>query len=168
MINGNMVGASMLTPKSLILEDENGNSFVGVTVGEEAIFTADPKTDIREGTIAATDQGVVTGEAIIPNYETSTGTKIIRANSQFQMTLTKHDTYDYTQLQCIICLYNSSMSNSVAAEWVVIGDNVYGVNSTTAIATTSKDSENKSINFNFTNTSDNIYVIRYFTYKELY
>lgn len=168
MINGNMIGASMLTPKSFVLEDENGNSFVGVTVGEETIFTADPKTDIREGTIAATSEGVVTGEAIIPNYETYTGVKIIKANSDFKIVLDMHDMYDYTQLQCLVCVYNSSLNNSVATERVVIGNNVYDVNSTVVTAVVTKNAEDKTIDLNLINTSSKMYVIRYFTYRELY
>lgn len=167
-IAGNMVGSYSQIGKTFILTDESGNEYTGVVTDKEVIFTAHADTDIREGTVAATDEGVVVGSAIIPNYETYTGTKLIRANGDFKITLTLHDLYDYTQLQCLICLYNSSMNNSVATERVVIGSSVYDVNSTIVAAPVTKDSNDKSINFNLTNTSDNRYVIRYFTYKELY
>lgn len=166
-ICGNMVGG-LIIPKSFVLVDENNVELVGVTVGEETVLTANAKTDIREGAVAATEEGVVTGEAIIPNYETSTGVKLVKAGSDFQIVLTRHDTYDYTKIQCIICKYNSSANDSVSAEWVAIGDNIYGVNSTAAVATITKNTENKSINLNLINDSDDMYVIRYFTYKELY
>lgn len=166
-IYGNATGGFGM-PKTFVLTDKNGNEFTGVVVGERAVFTANAAQDIRKGKVAATDAGIVTGSATIPNYETYTGKKIIEAGSEFQITLTLNDMYDYTELQCIICPYKSSMDDSVSAEHVVIGDNVYGVNSSSAIATVTKNKTEKSIDFNLTNTTDIPYIIRYFTYKELY
>lgn len=167
-ISGNMVGSYSPIGKTFILTDENGIELTGVCVDNQVVFTADASTDIREGMVAATDSGVVTGSAIIPNYETSTGAELIKENGDFKITLTMHDMYDYTKLQCLICLYNSSLDNSVATEHVVIGDDVYDVNSTTVVSTVTKDVDSKSIDLNLTNISNNKYVIRYFTYKELY
>lgn len=167
-IAGNMIGSYSQLGKTFILTDEGGNEYTGVVVGQEVIFTANAATDIREGTVAATDEGVVTGSAIVPNYETCTGVKIITANSDFKFILDLHDLYDYTQLQCLICLYNSSLNASVATERVVIGDYVYDTNSTVVIATVTKNADDKTIELNLTNTSSNMYVIRFFTYRELY
>ena len=166
-IYGNMVGGGAPL-KTLILQDEEGNEMTGIVVGQEVIFTANAATDIRDGKVAATDEGVVTGAAIIPNYETSTGVKIIKAGAAFKFSLTLHDMYDYTKLQCLICSYNSSINNSVATDRVVIDNNVYGTNSTVVLATVTKNADDKSINLNIANTSENMYTIRYFTYKELY
>lgn len=167
IIYGNMVGGAAPL-KTLIMQDESGNEMVGVVTESAIVFTADPKTDIREGTVAATDAGVVTGEAVIPNYETSTGVKIVKAGSAFTISLITHDTYDYTEIQCIICPFDTSMDQSIAAEKVVIGDDVYSANSTDSLATITKNTENKSVDLNIINTSDVPYIIRYFTYKELY
>jgi hypothetical protein len=167
IISGNMVGGAAPL-RTLILEDTDGNQLTGVVVGREVIFTANAAEDIREGKVAATDAGVVTGSAIIPNYETSTGQKIIRSGRSFTLSLSQHDAYNYTELQCIICAFNTSMDDSVAAEKVVIGDNVYSSNSTIVVSNVTKNLENKSIDFNLINTSDISCIIRYFTYKELY
>lgn len=167
IISGNMVGGAAPL-KTLILEDADGVQLTGVVVGSEVVFTADASSDIREGKVAATDAGVVTGSAIIPNYETITGQKIIRAGSVFKLTLSQRDAYDYTELQCIICPFNSSIDDSVAAEMVIIGDCIYNANSTTLVATVLKNPDDKSIDFNLTNTSDVSYIVRFFTYKELY
>ena len=61
--------------------------------------------------------------------------------------------------------YNSSVSESVAVDRVVIDDSVYTTGSTEPISTVTKDDENKSINFGIMN-GDSPSVIRYFTYRE--
>ena len=167
-IAGNMIGSYSQLGKTFIITDEDGIEYTGVVTDKEVIFTANAATDIREGTVAATDEGIVTGSAVVPNYETTTGVKIITSGSEFKITLTWHDMYDYTKLQCIICKYNSSINDSVAADRVFIGDDVYGANSVISMATVTKNRDEKSIDLNLTNTSDGIYVVRYFTYKELY
>lgn len=154
-------------PKTFILTDENGTELTGVVVGEKTIFTANASDDIRIGKVAATSEGVVTGSKIFPFYTTCTGKKIIPAGSEFKMVLSTQDIYDYTELQCIICPFNSTMEGSVEAEKVVIGDNVYDTNSTSVLSTVSKNLDEKSVCFNMTNTTDVPYIIRFITYKEI-
>lgn len=60
MIIGNMVGGSAAMGKSFIIEDEHGNSVVGVVVGEETVMTA-TAADIVKGKTAGTEDGIVTG-----------------------------------------------------------------------------------------------------------
>lgn len=165
IISGNMVGgASPL--RTLILEDSDGVQLTGVVVGSEVIFTADASTDIREGKVAATDSGVVTGSAIIPNYQTYEGTKIITNGAPVVLSI--ENNYDYTKLQAIICTFSTSLKNSVAAEKVAIENNVHEVLSTEVVSSIAIDEENHLINFGITNTSGNMQVIRYILYKELY
>ncbi len=166
-IYGNATGGFGM-PKTFVLTDKNGNEFTGVVVGERAVFTANAAQDIRQGKVAATDAGVVTGSAIIPNYETYAGQKVVEPGCSYKLDLSDNDMYDYTELQCIICPFDSSMDESVSAERVVIGDNVYGVNSTAVITTITKNKTEKTIDFDLTNTTDIPYIIRFFTYKELY
>lgn len=123
--------------------------------------------DIRVGTTAITEEGVIEGTKEIPAYHTTESTKIITAGESFSIQLEKLDLYDYTKFQAIICTYNSSMSNSVAAEKVVINDNVYAVNSTDSLSTLTKDHDNKTIEFGITNNSDKLVIVRFFTYKEI-
>lgn len=166
MISGNMVGSYSQIGKTFILVDEDGNEITGVCVDNPVVFTANATEDIREGKVAATDEGVVTGSAVIPNYETYEGTKVIPNGSTFLVPMNEH--YNYTKFQAIICNYNTSFANSVAADKVVINDNVYIVQSTDVLSTIVQNQDNSTIDFGITNTSGQPYLIRYFMYKELY
>lgn len=166
-IMGNMVGAYSSIGKTLIIEDENGNQLTGVVTDKEVIFTAQADKDIREGTVAATDAGIVTGTKVIPSYHTRHGAKLVPAGSDFFIRLPALNIYDYTVFHGIICLYNTSMSNSVAAEKISILDAVYPVSSTQAISNIIKDDDTKSIVLGITNDTSNNYVLRYITYKEI-
>lgn len=155
-------------PKSYIFVDENGNEIAGSLVSQETVFDAE-ENDVREGKVFASELGVKTGTKVIPSYNTSEGYSIITPNSEFTIkSLTELDRHNYTKLQAIICPYAGSIADSVAAEKVVIDDGVYVVNSTDALATVIKDDINKHINLGITNESANLYVLRYFTYKEIY
>lgn len=164
MIYGNMVGGAGV-PKTIELSDEDGNTVVGVITGSKVIFTADPISDIREGKVAATDIGIVTGKKDIPSYHITTGVQVIFPNEEFKIVIDDKDKWDYTELQAMIMPYNSSAEDSVAVDRVIINDKVYNTGSTTVISTVSKDKENKSILLNITN-ENNLFVIRFFTYKE--
>ena len=165
IIYGNTVGGGGALGKSVIIQGNDGTELVGVVVGQETVMTATPN-DIRKGKIAATEAGIVEGEKEIPAYETTTGTRLITAGSEFKIPLSLRDKYDYTKLQCIIVVQNTDTTDSVAAEKVVINDAVYVVNSVTKLADVTKDTTNKSINLNITNDTDKKYYIRYFTYRE--
>lgn len=167
-IYGNTVGVSTC-PKSFVLEAEDGTELVGVVVDDVTVFTADASTDIREGTVAATDKGIVTGSKVIPSYNTSEGCTIIMPDTTFEIkSLKPLNKYDFTKLQVIICPFAGSIDDSVSAEKVSINGKVYETNSDVVIAEVTKDDVNKHINFGIKNESDSLYVLRYFTYKEIY
>ena len=166
-IYGNTVGATGGLPKSFLLETEDGVQLVGVTVGEETIFDA-TDNDVREGKVYASDGGVSTGTKFIPSYHTTNSSRLIKAGSEFLIPLLKYDLYDYTKIQAVICPYNISMSQSVAAEKTILNDKVYPVQSNEILSSLTKDDENKSICFGIINNTDIPYVIKYFTYKEIY
>lgn len=155
-------------PKTYILVDEDGNEIPAVFVTEETIFDA-TANDIRLGKTAATEDGILTGEKVIPSYNTAEGSRLIPNGSTFIIPNidTTINYYDYSKLQVIICGYNSSMSNSVSAEKVCINDKVYNVNSIESIASVTKDHNNKSINLGITNNTGKPCIVRYFTYKEV-
>lgn len=163
-ILGNAVGGTAPI-KTLTIVDADGIEMTGVVVDSEVIFTA-TDNDVREGMVYASDEGVSTGTKFIPPYYTSKGIKVIKSGSEFELVLSERDAYDYTSMQCILCQYNTSLSNSVFSDKVVIEDKLYETNSTTAISTLSKNSEKKSIKLGITNESDISYIVRYFTYKE--
>lgn len=148
-----------------ILKDSDGTEYPAVVVSEETVFDA-TANDIREGKKAATDDGVITGTKDIPSYYTSEGYRLITAGKQFETN--KLEYYDFTKLQAIICPFAKTVAASVAAEKVVIGENVYNVNSSDIVSSVMRDTANNKINLGFTNDTDSIYVLRYFTYKEEY
>lgn len=155
-------------PKSYLFVDEKGNEVAGVLVSQETVFDA-VENDVREGKVFATATGVKTGEKFIPSYVTQEGYSIVTGGSQFEIkSLQNLDRYDFTKLQVLICPFNKSIAESVATEKVAINENVYLVNSSEIFSTVSKDTEKKYINLGFKNESETLYLIRYFTYKEIY
>ena len=156
---------NIMESATYILVDEAGNEVPAVYVDSEMVFTATPN-DIREGTTAVTNDGVTVGEKFIPPYYTSAGYRIIPNGSEFTLPLSIRDAYDYTALQCIICDYNTSLSNSVAATSVAIDDRVYPSNSTESISEVVKDSTAKTVKLGIINDTGKPCIIRYFTYKE--
>lgn len=155
--------ATVLDDMVYILVDETGNEVPAVLVEEKVELTAGPN-DIRSGTVAVTGAGVVIGEKNIPAYYVTEGYRLISKGSSFETSTL--DYYDFTKLQVIICPFSGSLSTSMAAEKVVIGENVYPVNSNESISTVVRDATTRKIKLGITNDSNSICVMRYFTYKE--
>lgn len=158
------IGAIDTQAKTYILVDEDGNEIPAVLVDEPVEITA-TANDIRLGTIAITGDGVTEGTKEIPSYHTSFGTKLITNGSKFVLYMKN---YEYTKLQAIFCPFNSSMTKSVAAEKVVIDDDVYPVQSTEIESSVTIDTVNACVDFGITNNSGKPYVLRYSSYKEIY
>jgi hypothetical protein len=150
--------------QTYILVTPDGQEIPAVLVSEETVFDA-TANDIRKGTVAVTDSGVTVGTKDIPSYYTSEGSKAIMPGKDFSISIPE---YEYTKLQALICAYNTSLSNSVATEKVVINDNVYDVLSIDSISLVEVDTENMSINLGIRNETSRPMLIRYFTYKEVY
>lgn len=160
---GNSGGGSSID-STFIIEDSEGNELVGIVVNEEVIFTADAN-DIRKGTVAATQTGVTEGTKEIPAYHTSFGSKIVTAGSRIVLDIQE---YEYTKLQVLLCKFNTSMTNSVAVDKVVIDNVVYPVQSTIAESNIIVDKANARIDFGIVNDSGKPYILRYSSYKEIY
>ena len=146
-----------------LIVDEAGNELYGTFVNQQ-ILTDATADDIRLGKTAVTESGLITGEKEIPSYHTTEGIQVIMAGNDCNIKLPNK--YDYTKMQAIICAYNTSLSDSVAAEKVCINDNVYAVGSTTVLSTVSIDSNNQTINLGIKNEGNSLLIIRYFSYKE--
>lgn len=162
-IEGN--GAATYSDMTYILVDENGYEIPAVLTEEEVALTATAASDIRAGTTAVTDEGVVTGEKEIPAYYTEQGVRIVKPGQALDIYMYS-DRCQYTKLQVIICAYNTSDDDSVSAEMVVINDNLYEVKSTEALASVSVDTDAQSIKLGITNESESSLIIRYVTIKE--
>lgn len=163
MIYGNSIGGVGLE-RTYILVDEKGNQVPAVMVDNETVLDA-TANDIRKGKVAVNYSGVTTGTKEIPAYYTMEGAKYVPAGSPFVVTLQR---YNYTKLQALVCVYNTSLSDSVATEKVSINGKVYAANSSEEIATVTIDDENSQINLGITNNEDTPRIMRYFTYKEEY
>lgn len=150
-----------------IIVDANGNEIPAVLVSEETVFTA-TENDIRLGTVAATEKGVTEGKKDIPAYHTTEGIAVVTEGGEFDILIPRENRYDFTKMQAILCPFNESLANSVAADKVAINRSVYAVGSADALATISVDHENKKIKLGITNNGATPFVIRYFTYKEEY
>jgi hypothetical protein len=150
-----------------ILQDETGAEYPAVLVDKEVVFDA-TANDIRLGKVAATGEGVTTGEKVIPSYHTTEAVRAVPVGSEFTIPLPDLDKYAYTKLQALICPFNTSMADSVSVQKVSILDKVYEANSVIEIATVVKDAETKSIKLGIKNDGTIPYIIRFFTYKEIY
>lgn len=161
---GHITGVKPDDTETYMLVYEDGTEVPAVFVEDEVTFTA-TENDIRLGSVAATAKGVVTGTKEIPAYHTSEGYKLVTPGSKF---VVKINNYEYTKLQAIFCPFNENLSGSVAAEKVAIENFVYSAGSTSPISSITLDHNREGIDFGLTNDSGVIYLIRYFSYKEIY
>lgn len=165
MIYGNMIGNGAAPLKTVIIEDVDGNQMTGVVTENVVIFDA-TVSDVRQNKTFASAEGIQIGEKEILEYRTTKGQWFVEPGEAFSIPLSAHDKYNYTQLQCIISLFNTSIQDSTESKMVVIGDSLYYAGTNEKISDISKNSKSKSIDFNINNDTDNVYIIFYFTYKE--
>lgn len=158
------IGAIDTQAQTYILVDEDGNEIPAVLVDEPVNITA-TANDIRLGTTAVTNDGVTTGTKEIPSYHTTEGQKIIKAGRTLEIPMYS-DKCQYSKLQVIVCVYDTSLSNSVSAEMVVINDKLYKVGSSTVLSNVIVDIINQTINLGLTNDNDHSLLLRYMTIKE--
>lgn len=144
--------------EAYILVDENGNEIPAVLTEEEVDLTA-TANDIRLGSIAVTDDGIVEGTKEIPSYQTSEGVVAVMVGEEFAIK-TLGDRSNFTKLQALFC------TDSVITDKVCINTKVYPTGSKDVLSTVSVDTEKQIINFGITNGATVPYMIRYFTYRE--
>lgn len=156
--------SNILNAATFILVDKDGNEYPASFLNSAPVFTA-TANDIRKGTTAITAEGVTVGTKEIPNYRAEEGIETIKAGGKLDIPLYS-DICQYTELQVIICRYNTSTKDSVAAEKVAINNKVYDVGSTVALANVSVDSDKQTIKLGLTNNSKSSLVVRYMIIKE--
>lgn len=147
-----------------ILVDESGNELPAVFLENERVFTA-TANDIREGTTAVTESGVTEGTKEIPSYHTYDGYRAVSNGMDFTI---PHARYDYTKFQGIICKFNTSPYDSVAAQKIAVENNVYNIGSSTSLSIITKDDVNRRIVLGITNDTGEMCILRYIMYKEEY
>lgn len=156
----------ILNATTFILVDKDGNEYPAVYVDSDTVITATPN-DIRKGTTAITSDGLIEGEKVIPAYYTEEGYWLVSSGSRFVIPFANDD-YDFTKLQAILCPFSKSIASSVSADRISVDGKVYAVNSDTVLSTVLKNSDKHEIDLGIVNDSDNPYLLRYFTYREVY
>lgn len=164
MIYGNMTGAYSSLGKTFVFTDENGKEFAGVVVEKEEVFDAKP-SDVRINKTFVNSDGIMTGENTI-TYRTTQSNRLVLPGESYSIPLSQDDRWNYTKFQCVIAQYNTSINDSTAVDKVVLFDNVYATGSTTSLSNITKNEEEKSIDLNITNDTDNTYIIYFTTYKD--
>lgn len=165
-IIGNTVGCYSPIGKTFVITDDDGNEIIGVVTAQEQIFTA-TDNDVREGLTYASDDGVSQGSKTIPEYETVSGSQMIKPGCTFTIPLYEKKAYDYTSFQCMVSLVDfDDLDNSVNTNMISVNDGVFEVNSTNKLSNVVKNFETQSIDLNMTNNTENSYFIHYFTYRE--
>lgn len=175
-LKGRISGSGKLTGKvtigtviedktqAFILVDEEGNEIPAVLVDEEVTITATPN-DIRIGTTAITEEGVVVGEKEIPGYITKQGKRVVKVGQPLIIPFYS-DQCQYTKLQVIVCSYNTSLNNSVSAQMVVIDNKLYAVDSTSELSMVSVNTADQSVDLGITNDRNTSLVLIYMSIKE--
>lgn len=159
-----LYGNAVMAPvalKTVIIEDADGNEMTGVVTGEEVVFTATDK-QVADGFVYAGDNGVSTGSREFLSYRTTRGYKLVDIGDIYTIQLSDNDQYQYTQLQCLI----SPLSNPHMVTMSVLDNGVYSVSDGSKLSDVTIDISTKSINLNISNTSNEPYVIYYFTYRQ--
>lgn len=160
VIMGNMVGQYSQMGKTLVLVDDDGNEITGVIVGQETVFTAGAG-DIRLGLVAGTEDGVTEGTREIFQYRTEKGLKVIDPGATFVIHMPENNKHQYTELQCMIAPF----SDRYAITQVVLDNGVYLTSGEKVSDVTSND-QDKTIDLNIINSTEDIFLIHYFMYKE--
>ena len=165
-IYGNPVGGA-LNAKTYELQYNGGTTpIMAVVVDEEKVFDA-TENDVRKGKVFASNDGMKIGQKNIPAYETRMSTLLVLPNETCSIPLSSEDRYAYTKFQCIVVIFSSDYDSNVTTKYISIENNLFSVETSKKVSNITQNSETKSVDLNITNDSEDIYQIRYFTYKEI-
>lgn len=164
IIAGNMIGSYSQIGKTLILTDDNGVEIPGVIVSQETVFDATAE-DVKIGKVFASECGVEVGKDT-KTYRVVFGTRLVLPGQSFSIPIEEYGCYDYTKFHAMISKFNTTEFDSVAVDKVSLYNAVFEVNSDRKISDVTKNLATQSIDLNFTNDTDNVYIINYNTYKE--
>lgn len=162
-IFGNVIGGGSAPLKTVILEDDFGNQMIGVVTESVQIFDAKP-SDVKAGKKFVSDIGICEGTDT-KNYRVEMSTWLVFPGENCSIPLSNYDIYDYTGFQCIITLFSQDYSTNATTIGVSIGDSVFSTQTSKKISNIVKNVNTKSIDLNIVNNSEDIYSIRYFTYR---
>ena len=157
MIYGNKVGG--ITPEKTYIITHGNVELDAVVVDEITTFDAKCE-DVTAGKTVVSDSGVVIGTNDFPRCRNLTGVHEIHPNVNVVLFLDEYDMWDYSCLQG----YISTKKEPYKVLMLVMDNAVYqnGIK----ISDISKDKINKTIRFNITNNSEDIYLLHYFICKD--
>ena len=159
MICGNKVGGTREC-KTYVIQG-NGVELLGVVVDELEEFDACCH-DVRAGKKFVSDTGVGIGANDSPCCSVSSGVHEVYPGVEFVLTIPERDQWDYTTLQGMMAPKNSPYK----IDKVVMDDAVYNTDGK-KLADITKDAANKTIRFNITNNTTEIYLFYFFVCKEM-
>lgn len=147
-----------------LLVDENGMEIPAVFVDNETIFTA-TADDIRDGKIAANQNGIVEGTKYIPDYRAEEGIIYVKPGNPIEIGMFS-DMCEFTELQAIMYDWNSYGTSTVDLRKVVVDGYVYDVGNAEPVSKVTVDSETQTIKFGVVNDGIRPLVVRYMIIKE--
>ena len=164
MIYGNRVGG--VTPeKTYIITNEDETvkfSAVAIELNDEDapfIFTAKSE-DVAAGKRFVGDGGACDGTNTCPRCRDLSGIHEVHPNVDVDLLLEEYDMWDYSYLQGYI-----STKDDPYNVLMLIADNAVYQNGE-LVSNVEKDEINKTIRFNVTNNSEDVYLLHYFICKE--
>ena len=126
----------------LFTPDDGTTTIYAQLVGQEKVDLNATPNDIRIGTKAVTNSGVVDGDKEIPAYYSSYGSKLVYEDTEVIITIPE---YDFKSLMIHIASYNTKMSDSVSINAVSVGTEMFEAKTTTKLSDIIIDSTNEQI-----------------------
>ena len=164
-IFGNMIGSTGgILGKTVEIISDDGVDLMGVVVDQEQILDAKP-SDVRIGKKVVSDSGVIEGTNTI-TYRTTILSELILPGETLRIYLPQFNRYDYTKIQCIVTLFETSYTDNAISKYITIGDNVFSVDTHNKVSSITKNEIDKTIELNITNNSEDVYEIFFATYRE--
>ena len=158
MICGNKIGGSREC-KTYVLQG-NGIELLGVVVDELEVFDACCE-DVMSGKKFACDSGVNVGTNDSPCCCATNGVHEVYPGVEFLLTIPERDQWDYTSIQGMI----APKSAPYRINKVVMENAVYDTDGN-KLADITKDAASKTIRFNITNNTSEVYLLYFFVCKE--
>lgn len=159
MICGNKVGGGSSEKTYIITNQDESISLIAVAVDELTVFDA-KCNDVASGKKFVGDGGISIGTNDVPLCRDISGVHEVYPDVEVLLILDKNDMWDYSYLQGFI----TTKADPYNVVMLIMDDAVY--RNGQKVADVKKNKDNKSIEFNITNDSDEIYLLHYFICKE--
>ena len=161
MIYGNKVGGGSSEKVYIITNKDETIKLDAVVIDSDDLIEFDAKCrDVVAGKNFVGEGGAEIGTNDIPWCRYVSGTHEIYPGVDVVLTLEENDMWNYSYLQG----YISTNKNYYDVLMLIMDDAVYIDGE--KVADVTKDAANKTIKFNITNNSSEVYLLHYFIFKE--